>query len=174
MSSPAHLRPQELVLAIGLAALDEVPSIRELQHLTEASSPSRIHGSLVRLKGAGLIGRASGRVLERALFIVLRDAIRWLVPASLGEETVGVPTAHAIGPLADELRWSTAFVWPARADREASVVGLGVEPMHPWAYGLAHHIPAAHELLALTDSIRVGRTRDQALARAHLSTILCP
>ena len=169
MSSPAHLRPQDLVLAIGMATLDEVPSVRQLQGLSHASSPSRIHDALARLRGAGLVGRASGRVLKRALFIILRDAIRWMVPGEVGEETRGVPTAHSFGPLGDELVWSQAFVWPARVGFEGTMVGRSVQPLHPWAYGLASHLPAAHELFALTDSIRVGRARDQQLAKAHLA-----
>jgi len=47
-----------------------------------------------------------------------------------------------------------------------------VEPIHAWAYGLARHIPEAHELLALVDSIRVGRARDRRLAQECLHELL--
>ena len=170
--TPAPLRPQELVLAIALATLDERPSVRDLQELLGASSPSRVHDSLRRLEAARLVGRVSGLTLKMPLFHILKDAVRWLIPGNVGDHAVGVPTAHAVGPLANELVWQHAYVWPARSDDEQQLEGRSVEPLHDWAYGLAASNPQAHLVLALTDSIRVGRARDQQLAREHLHAAL--
>ena len=174
MNEPKPLRPQDLVLAIGLAALDRPASVRELQAAAGASSPSRVHASLGRLRDARLLGLATGRLLKRPLLEIIDHAVRWVFPAEVGPEAIGVPTAHAIGPLSTRLLWSRPYVWPNRPGDSGGVTGNHVEPLHDWAYGVAANIPGAHELLALTDSIRVGRVREQKMAKEHLHRTLEP
>jgi hypothetical protein len=47
--------------------------------------------------------------------------------------------------------------------------GLTISPLYPTVPAAARHDPMLYELLALVDALRVGRAREQTLAREMLA-----
>ncbi len=77
-----------------------------------------------------------------------------------------MPTAHSAPPLSKILVASEEkFVWP---DEAGEVRGEAIEPLYPSVPQAARRDARLYELLALTDAIRVGRAREQKLARKEL------
>ena len=165
-TSTERLRPQDVVLAISLHALQS----DDISHAAVARLLSlprqRVHESIARLQDNGLysVRRQAINVLWLREF--LEQGLRWLCPARPGAPTRGIPTAHAGPVLRDSIVSQEAFVWPS--DTPNAIPGRAVEPIHPLALIAAREIPAAYPLLSLADAFRVGRTREQALAHGAL------
>jgi hypothetical protein len=76
-----------------------------------------------------------------------------------------MPTAFSVGSLADQLRLGDEdrVVWLA-AGAAATARGRVIDPLYPSAPLAAAEDPKLHELLALADTLRIGRARERALA----------
>lgn len=57
---------------------------------------------------------------------------------------------------------------PVWSDPEGNVRGTAVEPLHPAVPAAARADAVLYELLALVDTLRVGRARERKLAEAEL------
>ena len=57
-------------------------------------------------------------------------------------------------------------VWP---DPEGRVQGVSVQPLYASVPGAARRDPELYHLLALVDSLRIGRARERALAEKEIS-----
>ncbi len=160
-----YLRPQDLLLALKLAVLPEVPSLAELGGSLGLSA-SQCHAALRRAATCGLVDGKSRRVRQAALLEFLVHGAKYVFPARRGPLTRGVPTAHSAPPLAASIRGAEeACVWP---DPEGELRGEALQPIYKTAPLAARRDPALHELLALLDAVRAGRARERNLAVAEL------
>ena len=121
--------------------------------------------SLTRLEMAALWRREERSVAITAAEGVLLHGVRYFVPAVLGTLARGVPTAHSAPPLADHLGAEGAPVWP---NGRGASMGISVTPLHAAAPEAALAHPELHELLAIVDSLRLGRARERSLAASAL------
>ena len=128
-------------------------------------SVSEAHGAVQRAIAAGLL--ASGGLGARPNADALREFVihgaKYAFPASPGEITRGMPTAHAAPPLKPLLAQSDEPppVWP---HPEGSARGPRLDPLFPSVPGAASRDPALYEVLALLDALRAGRARERQLA----------
>ena len=74
-------------------------------------------------------------------------------------------TAHAAGGLGQGFSTADPLVWPSIDGR---VRGASVVPLYADAAATATQNPALYELLALVDTIRLGRTRERIRAKPVL------
>lgn len=164
------MRPQDIVILLKKIS----PEGRGMsgKQLAESLciSPSEISEALDRNRIAGLLDARKERINTLALRDFLIYGIRYCFPVSLGAVVRGVPTASSADPIKEKIvNGSDIYVWP---DRFGPLRGQSVEPLY-------HTVPQAvaadkqlHELLAITDTLRMGRTREREIAIEELDKYL--
>lgn len=166
-----NLLPQDVVVLAKLISYGGVrPSIARVAS-DLAQSSSQVHASLKRLERSRLIDSESGRPRRRAAEEFLVHGVKYAFPASRGEATRGMPTAHAAPPLVEQIAAGGDLppVWPAP---EGQTRGVTLEPLHKTVPAAASKDPALYELLALVDALRDGRIRERKIAERELSARL--
>ncbi len=160
-----------LVLLKLAASGDPSRSVRKLEE--ELGLPkSSVASSIRRLEQAHLlIGARRSRVLAKlAVVELLTHSARYLFPAEVGGWVLGLPTAHSVSELADELMpEGDPVVMPLP---EGPLRGRSLAPIHPLAPPAAARDPRLHRLLALLDALRIGRARERQLAARRLKRCL--
>ena len=156
------LKPLDLYVLVALLALPAREGWTQVAFADVLGIPQpALTRSLQRLAEAGLWDREAREVDVAGAEGLLVHAARFIVPPRLGPPARGVPTAHAVPPLADELGGGDLLVWP---DDEGTAVGTTLAPLCPSAARAARREPALHAMLALVDGLRVGRARERAIA----------
>ena len=159
------LRPLDLVIVLWLA-LQRGPVTQSQVAAGLGIAQSNVSRSLGLLERAGLL--RDGAVQVAPLLTVLQGVRFWL-PATLGRRTRGLATA-ADGPLTRErFVGEERMVWP---DERARTVGTALTPLHPCVVDAARRDADFYGLIALVETLRVGRTREVAEARALLEARL--
>lgn len=182
-----EIKPQDIVVAIDLATAKVLPgttspidSALSSRAIAErlGLSLGAVSQSYQRLKALGLVvsdvGTWSGRY--RANTTGLREFIAHGIKYYSHPEVVGVGPGMATGwsapPMKDMSLMvppETPYVW---ADSGASERGEQITPIHKSAVNLAKRNELAYALLALIDIMRLGKYREQEVARKHLSDML--
>jgi IclR helix-turn-helix domain len=160
------LRPQDIMLLCLLAGRKRPWTIAEVaKHLGLA--PSAVHRSLLRTGEARLYDPSSRRVNVRGLEELLVHAVRYLLPARMGGETRGIPTAWSAIPLAGRVGPvdESPVVW---AHPRGEVRGLELEPIHPRVPEAAFADQELAARLSLVDALRAGGARVRREAAAAL------
>lgn len=167
------LKPQDLFVALKIAAerSNRPPYAKLANDLCMSSS--EVHASVKRaaachlLHGSDLNHRANLAAIEE--FMV--HGLKYAFPAELGGLTRGIPTAYAAGPLLQLVVTGTepVPVWPFA---EGTARGLELLPLYSTAPPAALKDPQLYDLLALADTFRSGRPREQKLAQDALTKIL--
>ena len=159
------LNGNDALLLIRLAAKNDPWTFRSLgQEL--AMDPAALHRSVARLRESKLLDE--DRLVNRSnLEEFLIHALRFLVPAQLGPEARGVPTAWGAKPLRDHVAAGSgpSPVWP---DPNGRSRGPSVDPISEHASRIARDDPKLGEWLSLVDALRVGRARERNLAADEL------
>lgn len=150
-------------LAVGVADSYAVRALGE----STGISKSEVSSSLRRCSELGLIrpARATGlpMVNTRELYEVLAHALKYFFPAHPGAIVRGIPTAFAAPVLAGKLMTAGdyIYVWEDGLGRE---LGQRVEPLYKSVPYAVRRDAELYALLALVDSIRLGRAREAGLA----------
>jgi hypothetical protein len=163
----ANLKPQDVLIALKLQSHGKRPwTFKGLAHDLHMSS-AEVFDGVHRLEACHLYSASLRRVLSSALLEFLSYGLPYVFPASAGVPVVGIPTAASARPLRDTLVTGAEdeLVWP---HAEGTVRGRAVEPLYRSAPEAAQEDEKLHELLALVDSIRLGRAREKELARQEL------
>lgn len=129
-------------------------------------SQTEISDALNRNRLAGLVDAEKRRPMRRALTDFVLHGLRYVFPIEPGRMVRGMPTAHSAPPLSKIIiEAEEKFVWP---DEEGEARGQAIPPLYPTIPAAARRDPMLYELLALVDALRVGRAREQKLAREEL------
>jgi biotin operon repressor len=134
-------------------------------------SASQVHRSVQRVTEAGLAiskGRGDWHVVPEALAEFAVHGVRYAFPAKVGAVRRGVPTSFGALPLSAQISSAPGEtpVWPYA---EGQVRGPALNPLYRHVPEAALADPALHELLALLDALRAGRSRERKLAQKLLS-----
>lgn len=107
---------------------------------------------------------------RQALLEFWVHGLKYVYPAEVGAPSRGVPTSVGALPLSAHfpVTGEGVPVWPSA---DGNVRGPALEPVHPSALTAAQD-PRVYELLTLIDALRVGRAREQHLARDLLKARL--
>jgi DNA-binding Lrp family transcriptional regulator len=160
-----------LVLLKLAASADTSASVRDLAGELGISK-SAVALSLKRLEDLELIkGEAPNRRINKlAARDLLEHAARWIAPAKAGDWELGLPTAHSEAHLAARFHGDAEpVVLPLP---HGPLRGRAVPPLHPQAPAAAARDPRLHRLLAIVDSLRIGRAREREVAAAELRLCL--
>lgn len=162
---PAPLRPHDLLVALKVHVLGAQPWTLSALAASVDLSTSGVHGSLQRLEQSRLYSAQRRAVQGRNLAEFLEHGLKYWLPARLGPEAKGIPTAASAPPLASHFVGGTTHVW---AHLEGTAIGSTVVPFHPAIPEAARRDAALYELLALVECFRIGRAREQKLASEML------
>lgn len=166
MNEHKGMRPQDIAILLKIVALGDRPwTGAELAHALHLS-PAEVSNSFKRSVLAGLIDGTKRRVARTALLEFLKHGLPYVFPTQPGGVVRGVPTAHSAPPLRTRFAGADAYVWPSAMGSDQ---GQAVAPLYPGAPVAAMADPALHELLALADALRVGRTRERTEATKELA-----
>jgi hypothetical protein len=169
MSASRNMRPQDLVVLLKIVAMGPC-AWRGIDLASQLSlSPSEVSGALKRMRNCGLLDNTKRRVAASSLHEFLVHGLPFVFPAQMGAAARGVPTAHSSAPMDKLVQGDGVVVW---ASSEGSLRGDSLEPLYPSAPAACLLDPALHELLALTDCLRMGRTRERSLADRELKARL--
>ncbi len=130
-------------------------------------SQSEVSESLNRSMIASLLKQNKKSVVKRALYEFLRYGISYVYPQLPGSIVRGIATAHSAPPLNRIIQSEGAFVWPYV---NGNIRGQSIEPLHKSVPIAIQNDNKLYELLALVDSIRVGRKREIAIALKELQS----
>lgn len=166
MNEHKGMRPQDVAVLLKIVTFGDKAWLGvELARALGLSS-AEVSYSLKRSAFAGLIDGTKRRVAVTPLLEFLKHGLPYVFPARLGGKVRGVPTAHSAPPLQARFLSDEVFVWPsAKGDAH----GYALEPLYPGIPDAALADPHLHELLALTDALRVGRTRERNEAAKELA-----
>ena len=187
MRPHSGMRPQDIVVLLELVtrgysnSSEQFPkgllfigniTAKELS-VTLQISEAEIGHSIRRSRFAGLLmgsGRlVTGQVARHALYEFLLHGIEYVFPVKPGHLTRGVPTAHSAAPLSGIIQATEQYVWP---HEEGQVRGQAIEPLFRTVPDIVVQNERLYQLLALTDALRVGRSREVNLAREELKRLL--
>jgi hypothetical protein len=161
------MRPQDILVLIKLHLWErgrwKIASIAESIYL----SPSETHGAIKRLEKASLFDPVLEKPKQDAMEEFIIHGLKYVYPAEMGPQTRGIPTAHAAVPMS-KLVVSEAndiVVWPSADGKKR---GQSLKPLYRTAPEASAVDPNLYEFLTLIDCLRVGRAREQALAKEEL------
>lgn len=125
-------------------------------------SNAEVSESLHRSCYAGLIDNNKRRVFTQALFELLVYGLKYVFPQQPGAIMVGMPTSHSAPVLSGKIISGEHYVWP---DADGTVRVQAIEPPYPTVPAACRKDSRLYDLLVLTDALRVGRVREQNLAK---------
>lgn len=167
----SQLKPQDVVLLAKLLTADN-PHSKILDLASELGiSASEISNGLRRLLFAKLIESDLRRPLRSNALEFFVHGLKYVFPARLEALQRGVPTAHSASPLKEKIRSDQMdqYVWP---DEHGTVRGQSIVPLYPNVPAAARKDASLHQILALLDSLRLGRAREQKLAAKELEALV--
>lgn len=120
-------------------------------------SPTEVSMSLERSRYAKLLDDAKRRVNTMAFLDFLVHGLRVVFPVQPGGLVRGIPTAWSAEPLSETFKNANPVVWPSE---NGNLRGEAIEPLYPSVTKAVANSRSLHELLALTDALRIGRARE--------------
>lgn len=129
-------------------------------------SASEVHAAERRLQKAGLMN-LERRPVPSAAKEFLLHALKYVFPATLGAETLGMATGQAaLTGLKLRKPRSLPWVWPWS---EGDLRGTALEPLYRSVPVAASRDDQLHTWLAVVDCLRAGRARERRFAQKWLS-----
>ena len=159
------MRPHDIVILLKIASKKRKEwYMKDLARELEISA-GEVSESLRRSVYAGLIGSDKRTLNRLALLDFLRCGLPYVFPQRPGPVVRGIPTAHSAPPLNAQIHSSEVFVWPWN---EGTARGQAIVPLYPGLPAACMQDQDFYELMALTEALRVGRTREKKLATEML------
>ncbi|MDA3954968.1 MAG: hypothetical protein PF485_15080 [Bacteroidales bacterium] len=166
MKKHSGMRPQDIVVLLKIIALEN----KEWYYIDLAYSlkisQSEVSEALNRCKIAGLIDSKKRKVHINSFIEFLIYGLKYVFPAEPGKVVKGIPTAHSAPPINKHIsEGSDVYVW---AYAKGSKRGQAIEPLYKTIPAIIQEDELFYELLAIVDTIRVGRVREIEIAIAEL------
>lgn len=164
------MRPQDIVILLKIITFPQgaawkVMDIASSLHLSQ----SEISESLNRSQLAGLLDASKKKVMRLSLMEFLEHGLHYVFPQHPGALVRGVPTAHSHPFMKKKIVSEDDYVWP---DEEGKVRGQAIEPLAKTVTKAVKQDETLYKLLALTDVIRVGKTRELKIALQELKQMI--
>lgn len=159
------MKAQDLVILLKII-LQKSPNwkVTDLAHELYLSQ-SEVSKALERLSFSGLLDETKKVPAKKSLYDLIVNGIQYIFPVKLGALQKGIPTAHSFGPLKSKVISKNILVWP---HPEGKVRGESIEPLYKNVTKAAIQDEELHKLLALIDSLRVGKVREKEIAKKEL------
>jgi hypothetical protein len=165
MKKHSGMRPHDIIILLKIAAMGNRNWLMKDLSYELGISASEVSESLNRSAIAGLLFPDKKRILKLALLDFLEFGLRYVYPQRPGALVRGIPTAHSAPPLNNVIVSDEPFVWPYG---EGYVRGQAIQPLHPKVPEACLKDAEFYQLMALCDSLRVGKVREKNLAIEEL------
>jgi len=180
MKDHKGMRPQDIVILLAIVSLHRdgwnnkglkvvhrspYPQNKDLAELLQIST-AEISASIYRSSFSGLVDTSPvKRVFMQSLFEFLKFGLKYVFPVQPGALVRGIPTGHSAEPLRSSLSFQEEIVWE---HPDGKVRGQAIAPLYPTVPAIVEKNELLYELLALTDSLRIGGAREKDLATIEL------
>jgi len=160
------MRPQDIVVLLKIISMQN----QEWRNIDIANalnlSPSEVSEALNRSKIAKLIDGKKKSVNPNSFREFLIYGLKYVFPVEPGAIVRGVQTAHSAPPISENIsQGGDVYVWPyAKGEKR----GQAIEPLYKTIPEIAPKDKSFYELLAITDTLRVGRAREIKIAIEEL------
>lgn len=165
MNKHNGMRPQDVVVLLKIATLEDQTWFGKDLAAALFISPSEVSESLNRSSFAGLLDNDKRKLMRQSFLEFLEHGFKFVFPIQPGPIVRGIPTAHSAAPLNKLIQSKEFYVWP---DALGDHRGQAIEPLHPGVVKAAKVDPELYELLSLLDALRIGRTREKQIALKEL------
>ena len=165
MKKHSGMRPHDIVILLKILARGNREWLMKDLSFELGISASEVSESLHRSVIAGLLLPDKKRLMKLALLDFLEFGLRYVYPQKPGALVRGIPTAHSAPPLNNVIVSEEPFVWPYE---EGNVRGQAIEPLHPKVPEACLKDNEFYQLMALCDSLRVGKVREKNMAIEEL------
>jgi len=161
------MRPQDIVVLLKIIALKREDWKNSDLSFELKISTSEISEALNRCAIAGLIDKTKRNVFINSLKEFLIYGLKYVFPVQPAEITRGIPTAHSAPPMKDFISSvNDIYVWPYE---KGTSRGQKIEPLYKTVPQIISEDKLFYELLAIVDTIRVGKTREVKIAIEELN-----
>ena len=161
MKKHSGMRPHDIAILVKIASKGiEKWYMKDLAYELKISA-SEVSESINRSIIGGLISNDKRTLNKLALLDFLKFGLRHVYPQQPGAITRGLATAISAAPLNNQFFSEENFVWPYG---KGNLRGQAIEPLHPKTPEACLIDTKYYELMALIDTIRIGRVREQNLA----------
>lgn len=161
------MRPQDIVILLKIASLKN-DNWRNIDIANSIGiSPSEVSEALHRSNIAGLIDSRKRKININSFLEFLIYGLKYVFPTQPGPIVKGTPTAHSASPIKEHI-FSNAevFVW---SNAKGAQRGQAIEPLYKTIPQIVDQDKLLYELLAIIDTIRVGRAREVKIAIDELN-----
>jgi len=160
------MRPQDIVVLLKIISMQN----KEWRNIDIANalklSPSEVSEALNRCKIAKLINGKKKSVNPNSFKEFLIYGLKYVFPVEPGAIVRGIPTAHSAPPISENIsQGGDIYVWPYAKGINR---GQAIEPLYKTIPEVAQKDKSFYELLAITDTLRVGRAREIKIAIEEL------
>lgn len=161
----SQIKPQDIVLLLKIISENNPKWNQKPMSEALGMSQSEVSESVARSKYAGLLDPKGKTVMKMALMEFLQYGLRYVFPQKPGAVVRGIPTSHSASPLKEQIQSTEDYVWPYG---KGNIRGHSILPLYPSVPEAVLKDEKLHELLALTDALRVGRAREKEMAVIEL------
>jgi len=160
------MRPQDILVLLKIITMQN----HEWRNIDIANalnlSPSEVSEALNRSKIAKLIDGKKKSVNPNSFKEFLIYGLKYVFPVEPGAIVRGIPTAYSAPPISESIsQGGDIYVWPyARGIKR----GQAIEPLYKTIPEVAPKDNSLYELLAITDTLRIGRAREIKIAIEEL------
>jgi hypothetical protein len=160
------MRPQDIVVLLKIIALNHDNwKNSDLAYALQISA-SEITEALNRCKIAGLVDSKKRKVHINSFREFLLYGLKYVFPAEPGAMVRGIPTAHSAYPISEQIaEGNDIYVWPYAKGVQR---GQTIEPLYKTLPAVVQNDNVLYELLVITDTIRIGRSREIKIAIEEL------
>jgi hypothetical protein len=159
------MKPQDLVILLKIIILQnkdwKVVELASALYLSQ----SEVSKALERLVFSGLLDESKRVPSKNSIYNYIVNAVKFSFPIRPGRMVKGIPTSHSAPPLKSKIVSDDKYVWP---HINGTTKGESIEPLYEKAPDAALEDIKLYEMLALIDSLRVGKVREQEIAKEEL------
>ena len=165
MKQITELTAIDTAMLLKLIANQNMPLLQTQLSEELYIAQSEVSRSLSRLDYAQLYIKHTKTVNRMNTFEFLIYGVKYAFPVQPGAVVRGIPTAHSAPPLADLIVSQENYVW---AYAKGTLRGQHIEPFYKNLPKASLEDVKFYKLLALIDTLRVGRIREITIAKEKL------
>jgi hypothetical protein len=162
MKKHSGMRPQDILVLLKIISMKN-PEWLNLDIANSLKiSQSEVSEALNRCKIARLIDGDKRKIYINSFKEFLIYGLKYVFPAEPGALVRGIPTAHSANPIKELIsQGSENFVWPYS---KGILRGQSIEPLYDTIPIVVQDDILFYELLAILDTLRIGRVLEIKIA----------
>ena len=161
------MKPQDIIVMLKIMLWENTSwSVAKISASIKLSV-SETHSAIKRCELSGLYSPITRKPIMKNFEEFILHGIKYVFPVVLGTIDRGIPTAHSAPPLNDIIVNNTEeiYVWPYANGKTR---GVTINPLYPTVPVAALNDEKLYKLLALIDSLRIGKSREKIIAEKEI------